>query len=141
MMDLSSEEIGYIAGIIDGEGSLEIVGERTKRTYYYNPRMKITNTDLRLMLWLKERLGGSFCSPKICQSQRRKRYDYTLCSNGLRLLLPKVLPYLVIKAECANLLLVALEPMKSVMEKKDIACKLRALHIRNGAKISGDIPV
>jgi len=61
-------DIVYLAGIVDGEGSI-ILERRTKlrpqeKSVMYSPRIAISNTDYRLMEWLKEKFGGNITKTK-----------------------------------------------------------------------------
>lgn len=44
--------LGYFAGLVDGEGSVRFYKGR-------NPSVKVYNSDRRIMLWLKRNVGGS----------------------------------------------------------------------------------
>jgi len=48
---LDAHDLGYLAGIVDGEGSISIVRDR--------PRIAVYNSDGRLMDWLLEKVGGT----------------------------------------------------------------------------------
>lgn len=51
-------KLGYLAGILDGEGSIFIGKGRSKKGEKCFPAIAIVNTDFRLMQWLKEEVGG-----------------------------------------------------------------------------------
>ncbi len=54
---LSDAEAAYIAGIIDGEGSILLTRNRQDR--YPSPQVSVTSTDHELLDWLCKRLRGS----------------------------------------------------------------------------------
>lgn len=59
--NLTQREIGYIAGIIDGEGSIGICtsfGKRSKNPSHYI-RLNTSNTCKELMEWYKDIIGGT----------------------------------------------------------------------------------
>ena len=62
-MNLTTCEIAYLAGIIDGEGSLGVAKIRTPRNYgkkiywTYSLRLNITSTNPELIKWLREKCG------------------------------------------------------------------------------------
>lgn len=59
---ISEHEIGYLAGIMDGEGTIYIGRpiSRTKdcKSPIYQTYIAVTNTEISLLNWLKERIGG-----------------------------------------------------------------------------------
>ena len=54
-INLTESEAGYVAGIIDGEGTIT-TGTSNK---YYNLVLVVSNTNIDLMLYLEKILGGS----------------------------------------------------------------------------------
>ena len=112
---------GYLAGLLDGEGHISISrGTYTKRklrsdgTLYEKPNcihyminIGITNTNIKLMKWLKQRFGGTYYPLKRDDKPNWKisyKWQYTK-QNDAEILLLSVLPYLVIKREQALVLL------------------------------------
>ena len=59
---LSEHEIGYLAGIMDGEGTIHISKPITRnkdcKSGIYQTYIAVTNTEIILLDWLKERIGG-----------------------------------------------------------------------------------
>ena len=59
---LSEHEIGYLAGIMDGEGCIHISSpiSRTKdcKSHIYQTYISVTNTEMPLLAWIQERIGG-----------------------------------------------------------------------------------
>lgn len=112
---------GYIAGIIDGEGTLSIgrseydanrkaENGRPARTYHttgFHSRVSVKNTDLRLMKWFKSRVGGEWYKDTSKRPENWKD-SYVWVYGGIKLkeeFLLAILPYLVIKREQALVLL------------------------------------
>ena len=98
------EELAYLAGIIDGEGSIRI--ERSTRNYY-RLRISVANTSIALMKWLQKKCGNTFIKERKRKGNRRQQYQWD--SNRLFdvvTLLTDLLPYLIIKHDHS---LVALE--------------------------------
>lgn len=91
--------LGYIAGIIDGEGSITFSRRPPTRWIIH-----ITNTDLTLMKWLAQ-LGGSFQPRKFSSrlsSTPKQCYTWHLQSRrDVLLLLSAIEPYLIIKRHLA----------------------------------------
>ena len=113
---------GYLAGLIDGEGHISIT--RSDKPEYRTQRGKmklhpcpvryglvvaVTNTDIRLMKWLKEMFGGSYNGGKPFKGHPnwKPKYQWNVCGNKEKeLILLALLPYLVLKREQA---IIALE--------------------------------
>lgn len=62
MEGLTSEEIAYAAGFVDGEGAICIIPyhktERAKNITYYKLEVTVTNAYFPVMIWFKEKFGG-----------------------------------------------------------------------------------
>ena len=60
--NLSEHEIGYLAGIMDGEGTIHISKPITRnkdcKSGIYQTYIAVTNTEIVLLEWMKERIGG-----------------------------------------------------------------------------------
>lgn len=91
--------LGYLAGLLDGEGS--VIVSRTRGRGSINDsismRVCITNTDLALIEWLLSELGGSFVSKKILKEHHKQAYQWLLGGKNAARFLSAVLPYLRIK--------------------------------------------
>lgn len=94
---LSSEEKAYIAGIIDGEGSIMLI--RFHSNQLPAPCITIASTSLELLQWVKDKSGlGSIKSKKnYCPTNHKDSYTYTVRYDEVISLLKEVEPYLVIK--------------------------------------------
>jgi hypothetical protein len=53
---LSREEIGYLAGLLDADGSIIIF--KHPESQVLGVTIEISNTSVQLMFWLKENIGG-----------------------------------------------------------------------------------
>lgn len=92
----------YLAGLIDGEGTIQV--NRTS-TGSYEMRVKIGNTDLRLMKWLISHFGGVYYTETNRNPLKHKTlYQWRISGkkNAENLLLG-ILPYLVLKPEQAKI--------------------------------------
>jgi hypothetical protein len=98
---LSKEELSYIAGIIDGEGSISI--HYSKNTL--QPYLAIANTNQELILWLKQKIGGSYYAKKRYKPQHRVCYILVVKGLRLRMLFEKLLPYLIVKKQHAKIVI------------------------------------
>ena len=108
--NLSNEDIAYIAGLIDGEGSIYIasVGPNRRKTVY--PIVVVAMTNMAVIQWLtKVTKTGTI---KVHNSTSLKRYPYMkiqyrwqLFGKRAQLLCSRILPYLKVKNQQARLIL------------------------------------
>lgn len=103
------EKLAYIAGVLDGEGTL-IVGKyrRSGNRYLgYRGFMSIANTNIPMLLHIKGIIGGKICAQKKTTGPYLGSVCYNLYLNThqIREQLPKILPFLVAKKEQAEVLL------------------------------------
>jgi len=113
LKQLSEAEKGYIAGLIDGEGSFIVWKDKYHNHVGY--RLTITNTDPKLHEWLRKRLGFGAIR-KLEQKNRKHRtgYYFAICrSSELELLLREIKDFLVVKREHAECMLRLIEIKKS----------------------------
>lgn len=92
----------YAAGIIDGEGSIYIRGERaasTKGRHHQQLYLSVRGTDAKLGEWLKAQFGGFLYWPKMggWKPQWKPCWMWTTSANRAEQLLRRTMPYLVIK--------------------------------------------
>lgn len=101
----------YLAGIIDGEGTIAInthnnpTKEFPNRVQTYALEICIVNTDERLMKWLIQHFGGQYYGRERADKVNHRRayaWRVTGHANRKRTLLA-LLPYLVMKREQAIL--------------------------------------
>jgi len=116
----------WLAGIIDAECSLSLIRctKDTRRGFQYLPRLSCSSTTPILLLQMKK-----VCHPFATMSSHHyqdKRSPFwkstrklSVTSNGLRHILPKVLPYLVVKRKRAEKLLEALSLLEVCPKKGD----------------------
>lgn len=115
---LGAVELAYLAGIIDGEGTIGLherqgIGEKKR----WCIRFIVTNTDFRLIQWLIDNFGGNFYkkTPKVAKwkvSYVWTIYDTKKCYD----LIKKIKPYLVLKNEQAD---VVIKFQDSLMKLED----------------------
>lgn len=110
--EVTEIELAYIAGILDGEGTL-VIGKHSKRENRceaYRGYMAIANTHIPLLEYIQSRIGGKI-------HPQKKRYKDGICdcytlsysANKTRDILPKLLAYLVVKKDQAEVLLAFFE--------------------------------
>lgn len=103
---LSEPEKGYLAGIIDGEGTIGFSRRKYKDRYVYFPRVSIANTSKTLIAWIAEKLPSfnSYVSSR--EGSLGKKTCYCIILTGNRqctVFLRELTPYLLIKRELAEI--------------------------------------
>lgn len=103
--NLNDCEWAYLAGLIDGEGSIYIYkGTRKKRWINIDPMLNITNTNQEIMNWLSKKLPyGNIAYRNRKQENCKICYSFAKCGFGILPVLNGILPYLVIKKKQAEL--------------------------------------
>ncbi len=124
---LDMTDIAYVAGIIDGEGSLSIFlnsQNGAKRGFTFIPCLTITNTDRQMLQKIQNVFASLGVSSKI-QIKRTFRlgrrdcyaiYEYS--AYKIMKILPYVLPYLTVKKRTAQLLFAYLLRRKRRLKEK-----------------------
>ena len=108
MNNLLDTEKAYIAGLFDGEGCVTL----TKSRNHHQPRILISNSDIRVIEWLQTKLP--FGRYKAINS-KNIRNSHTVwvwalgSKDNVKLFLILIRPYLIIKADQADLLLSLLD--------------------------------
>jgi hypothetical protein len=87
----------YLAGIIDGEGSIIFLNGRVDR-----PLILVTNTNPELIEWIKNTFGGLVYSHKQSKPRKTKLEWKVYSIDGCLRILESVFPYLIIKREKAR---------------------------------------
>jgi len=143
-MKLNDLERGYVAGIIDGEGSIILAfgRERFNLGWKISPKISVQNIDLRLLEWLRDHIGGSVYSQPITRTGHHGKkpiWSYTLSGmENIRFLLEQNLPLLIVKREHAEIMLRYCNLRKQHWHKRftqeefDLANRLRQLNGHKG---------
>ena len=101
---LTEAQAAYFAGIVDGEGTIGVTLSGDKRCCCYRPMMIVTNTSMALMDWIGKNLGGNGWAIWRQPLGNAKRVATWYFSRAqIKVVLPQIRPYLVIKAEQADL--------------------------------------
>lgn len=95
----------WCAGIVDGEGSIFL--EKAKNRKQYRPSVTVVNTDYRILLRLKDILGGGILLAKRRKVRPNRLTCWSWYSKGKSAVdvLEKIIPYLVSKREKAEIVL------------------------------------
>jgi hypothetical protein len=121
---LTDTECAYIAGIIDGEGSISLQRStaRSSAAYFY-PLVRVANTDKALIEWLHGKVGKGHAGYTTRSHLGCKDcYHWALASNEAIALLELVRPYLVVKALRADVVLAIWDENKAYLAKMNRKC-------------------
>jgi hypothetical protein len=100
-------ELAYLAGIIDGEGTLFIQRRMDNGTWTYWPRMQVANTNREVIIWLHKVFGGSmYDKPRKKHNPKWKlQYQWYSRISEMDKFLPLIIPYLIIKKPHAEIMM------------------------------------
>jgi LAGLIDADG DNA endonuclease family protein len=104
-------QIAYLAGIIDGEGSIYIGNFRCHpktKVPYYQTNIQVTNTDKPLIDWLYNTFGGLVSkrtSKQHAKNSRKQAYIWTATGERVTHLCELILPYLIVKIRQCEIML------------------------------------
>lgn len=121
---MNKEEFAYLAGIIDGEGSIVLHRDPKSRKIWGD--MTVYNSPEELISWIQKRFGGRIYHTWTREDSISTKPCFMLRWNGKDAgkLLPKLLPYLIIKKQKA-LALYDLSSTKQVCGRGYEARKLK----------------
>jgi hypothetical protein len=119
----------YLAGLIDSEGSI-LIGKVNDGFY---SKIKIVNTDKRLMRWLVQNFGNTYSKHEDGRGGRLPLYTWQCYAQQQESLLLGVLPYLLVKKHQA---LTCLEFRRAVSleEKEKLLMVMQDLNQRRSIK-------
>ncbi len=96
-------DLAYLAGLLDGEGSISLHMQKLDKYELYSFRVLITSTNRPVVDWLAEYFGGSIRMQPRRNDGYKDIYRWCLRTCEAAQLLPLLLPYLIIKKEHALL--------------------------------------
>ena len=96
---MTETDKAYIAGFIDGEGSIGLRKCHTNRGYFDTIiRLRITNTNRDVLEWIKAKTGiGSVRQWARCSDKHKARFEWYCAGKKALIVLREVHPYLLIK--------------------------------------------
>lgn len=101
---VNTSEKAYIAGIVDGEGTVTLV--RKHRNEVHSPEVSVASTSHQLIIWLKNIIGaGVVCSKQKRSSRHRAAFTFKLRGNKALKLLCEIQKWLIIKRPHCELIL------------------------------------
>lgn len=104
-------EIAYLAGIIDGEGSIYIGNFSSNPITgnpYYQTNIQVTNTDKPLIDWLYQTFGGLISKRthrQMPKNSTKQAWVWTASGDRVTHLCEIILPYLICKKRQAEIML------------------------------------
>jgi len=97
---LKETDWAYIAGIIDGEGSIFI--QKNGKSKYKIVTLTVSNIDLEMLEWMKNKLNAGAIYILKCHPNRKQCYKWQNSAHKVvYTILIKMLPYLKIKRDKA----------------------------------------
>jgi hypothetical protein len=140
---LSVAELAYAAGIIDGEGSIGLAKTRRRgqAAPNWNVRLEVASTDWRLLSWLRNTFDLGAIGNVHSRAGWRPCGRWTVHKRAAGEVIQAVRPYLVIKAEQADIALAfraSIEAKRSSLrltlgqqlERDELRDRLRTLNQR-----------
>jgi len=101
---LSLEDVvkAYVAGIIDGEGTVTLTKHHKNQTP--SPEVSISNNNLLLLKWIRKKVGGVIVSKKKRKLHHSNSYTWRLRQNKAIDFLNEIKKHLLIKRRQADLI-------------------------------------
>ena len=131
----------YLACAIDTEGSIH-VSRGSEGGRYLVPRVTVANTNLRWLQLLRKQFGGRIQRMYFESKEKNHKSGYFLYFRlpEVKQLLPKCLPYLIIKKQQAKLLLALMSIRKTERPRDRITGRfLRKKSVKREQKIIAQI--
>ena len=119
--EYSVAELAYMAGIIDGEGSIYIGNFSSNPltgSKYYQTNIEVTNSDKPLMDWIVATFGGrinTYTLKQLPKNSRRIHYRWIATGERVTHLVEVLLPYLIVKKPQAEIMIKMRETYKPIM--------------------------
>ena len=105
-MMVKESDLAWLAGFIDGEGSITIAKRKRQKSinYNYDLQLRIINTDKSLLDHCQSIIGkGEIKAPLVAKATYKQSWSWSLWANSAKEALIKVSPYLVGKQMQAKL--------------------------------------
>jgi hypothetical protein len=97
--------MAYAAGIVDGEGCVAIdrYSNKDLPSYCYRLKVRVGNTSIDLIEWLKNTFGGNVKTIKPRSKNNKRAWEWYLAGEPAAKFIKLVRPYLLIKKQQADL--------------------------------------
>jgi hypothetical protein len=136
-MSLTKVDKAYIAGIVDGEGSIGLWRHHKNETH--SPNVTIANNNLDLLKWIQLRVGGVIVSKKKRQIHHANSYAWSLRMDKAISFLNEIKVYLIVKKQQADLITTEYKKVthrsgkytsEMLAKKEELVAKIRKLNKR-----------
>jgi len=103
----AESELAYLAGMMDADGCINITGGKESNKYgkQYQLRCFVTNTNVDLILWLKEKFNANVLSIKRYSKKHKPGWSAMWYSGNAQAIIKMIRPYMRVKAEQADVAL------------------------------------
>jgi hypothetical protein len=127
----------YLAGIVDGEGTITLTKHHKNETPA--PLVSVSNNDLQLLRWIQGKVGGVITSKRKNKPHHSNSYVWCLRQDKALWLLSKIKHYLIVKRKQAELILQEYKKVTHragkytadlLHEKEKLVSKIRLLNQR-----------
>ena len=95
-------EKAYIAGIVDGEGTVTLM--KHHKNEMPAPSVSVANNNLKLLKYLKKRIGGVIVSKKKYKPHHNDSYAWSVKQDRALSFLKEIKKYLIVKRQQAELI-------------------------------------
>lgn len=95
-------EKAYIAGIVDGEGTIGLW--RHHKNEMHTPNVTVANNDLKLLQWIQSKVGGCISRKKKRQAHHKDSYAWSIRQDRAINFLNEIKSYLIVKRQQAELI-------------------------------------
>jgi len=113
VIPLEEVEKAYVAGIVDGEGTVTLMRHHKNETPA--PRVSVANNNLKLLKWLKTKVGvGVIVSKRKNKPYHNSSYAWYIQQDRVLRFLNEIRKFLIVKKPQADLIL---EKYKSVTHR------------------------
>jgi hypothetical protein len=129
--NLSETEKAYLAGIVDGEGSIGIYHRDKDESEFKHSYADITimNTSVSLMEWITSKVGIHYRVAYAEKGNRKQCYLLSLRGSRAISFICAITPYLIIKKD-RSMIAIQFWLTSDSIERKDLFLKLRELNKR-----------
>lgn len=126
-MMATETEKAYMAGILDGEGSLNISHRGGRRDPQKS--VSVANTSLELIDWIIERFGGRVYPYKKREGWKQVYLVKWTSKEDIGYLLNQIIDYMIIKRKLADIML---EYLESDIQKQNVLLEVAQILNRRG---------
>jgi len=102
VIPLIEVEKAYVAGIVDGEGTVTLMKHHKNETQV--PFVGIANNNLELLKWIRSLVGGNICSKKKRLPHHSDSYVLNIRQDRALSFLNEIKKYLIVKRQQAELI-------------------------------------